>query len=175
MGEHIDQKQRWPTSNRDLLTATATAVPVWNFYGFAVRFFHDTWGEVALPVVPVSYGLNAGFVVLLPFPAARRTDHASGCRRPGRADGRLVSGRDALFAAVEAALHRRSHPTGGGHSNPGQPGRQGAGRRSVRAAPATSSVYPCADEPRDVPPAAARATEPRELMLRPRSIQALHP
>ena len=67
MGKHSDQAAPWPTSNRDLLTATATAVPVWNFYGFAVRFFHDTWGEVALPVVPISYGLNAGFVVLLPF------------------------------------------------------------------------------------------------------------
>ena len=67
MREHAYRVGRWRASNRDLLTAMATAVPVWNFYGFAVRFFHDTWGDVAFPVIPISYGLNAGFVALLPF------------------------------------------------------------------------------------------------------------
>ncbi len=67
MPEGAHRRAGWSDSNRDLLTVAATAVPVWNFYGFAVRFFHDTWGEVALPVIPISYGLNASFVALLPF------------------------------------------------------------------------------------------------------------
>jgi hypothetical protein len=68
MGEHVGQVSRWPTSNRDLLTATATAVPV-ELLRLCRQFFHETWGDGSLPVVPVSYGLNAGFVVLLPFRA----------------------------------------------------------------------------------------------------------
>ena len=74
MGESVYRIARWQATDRDLLTATATAVPVWNFCGFAVRFFHDTWGEGAFPVIPVSYGLNACFVASLPFlPGGGRT------------------------------------------------------------------------------------------------------
>jgi hypothetical protein len=98
MSEHLDQVQRWPTSNRDLLTATATAVPVWNFYGFAARFFHDTWGDVAFPVLPISYGLNAGFIVLLPF-----------LPRGGRTTLRVATALGGLMA-VWSAIGMRSSP-----------------------------------------------------------------
>ena len=56
-------------SGRDhrLLMIVATAVPVWNFYGFAINFFRDTWTDAPIPVIPISYGLNACFVVLLPL------------------------------------------------------------------------------------------------------------
>lgn len=97
MGEHDERVGRWRMSNRDLLTATATAVPVWNFYGFAVRFFHDTWGDVAFPVVPVSYGLNAGFVALLPF-----------LPRGGRTPLRAATALGALMAAWSAVGVRYS-------------------------------------------------------------------
>lgn len=54
-------------ANQRLLVIIATAVPVWNFYGFAINFFRDTWADAPIPVIPISYGLNACFVVLLPF------------------------------------------------------------------------------------------------------------
>jgi hypothetical protein len=98
MGEHVGQVTRWPMSNRDLLTATATAVPVWNFYGFAARFFHDTWGDVAFPVLPISYGLNAGFIVLLPF-----------LPRGGRTTLRVATALGGLMA-VWSAIGMRSSP-----------------------------------------------------------------
>ncbi len=100
MGERVDRFGRWRVSDRDLLTVTATAVPVWNFYGFAVRFFHDTWGQVAFPVVPISYGLNAGFVVLLPF-----------LPRGGRATVRVTAvlgGLMAVWSAVGVRYSPRS-------------------------------------------------------------------
>ena len=56
---------KWITDQR-LLVTIATAVPVWNFYGFAINFFRDTWADAPIPVIPISYGLNACFVVLLP-------------------------------------------------------------------------------------------------------------
>ncbi len=57
---------RSPADQRPLVVM-ATAVPVWNFYGFAINFFRDTWADAPIPVIPISYGLNACFVVLLPF------------------------------------------------------------------------------------------------------------
>jgi hypothetical protein len=64
---------KWITEQRMLVTI-ATAVPVWNFYGFAINFFPDTWDDAPIPVIPISYGLNACFVVLLPvLPRGRRT------------------------------------------------------------------------------------------------------
>jgi hypothetical protein len=68
MTEHVDQVQRWPTSNRDLLTTTATAVPVWNFYGFAARF-SMTPGRRGVPSRSRLLGLNACYVIVLPFRA----------------------------------------------------------------------------------------------------------
>lgn len=58
--------RRSPADQRPLVVM-ATAVPVWNFYGFAIDFFRDTWADASIPVIPISYGLNACFVVLLPF------------------------------------------------------------------------------------------------------------
>lgn len=49
-----------------LLVIIATAVPIWNFYGFAINFFRDTWADAPVPVIPISYGLNACFIALLP-------------------------------------------------------------------------------------------------------------
>ena len=100
MSEHIDQVHRWPTSNRNLLTATATAVPVWNFYGFAARFFHGTWGDVAFPVLPISYGLNACFIVLLPF-----------LPREGRTTLRVATALGGLMAVWSAIGMRYSPPS----------------------------------------------------------------
>ncbi len=62
---------KWIT-DRPLLVTVATAVPVWNFYGFAINFFQDTWADAPIPVIPISYGLNACFVVLLPVLARGR-------------------------------------------------------------------------------------------------------
>lgn len=67
-------RRRQPVE-REWLTAACVAVPVWNFYGFAINFFRETWGDAAIPVVPISYALNACFVVLLAF-----------LRRGGRAE-----------------------------------------------------------------------------------------
>ncbi len=63
----IDRAGSWRPTNEQLLRTLATAIPVWNFYGFAINFFRETWGDAPLPVIPISYGLNASFVVLLPF------------------------------------------------------------------------------------------------------------
>ncbi len=100
MGEHVGQVTRWRTRNRDLLAATATAVPVWNYYGFAARFFHDTWGDVAFPVLPISYGLNACFIILLPF-----------LPRGGRTTLRVATALGGLMAVWSAVGMRYSPPS----------------------------------------------------------------
>ena len=64
--------RRWCITDQPLLVTIATAVPVWNFYGFAINFFRDTWADAPIPVIPISYGLNACFVVLLPVLARGR-------------------------------------------------------------------------------------------------------
>ena len=58
--------RRWCITDQPLLVTIATAVPVWNFYGFAINFFRDTWADAPVPVIPISYGLNACFIALLP-------------------------------------------------------------------------------------------------------------
>lgn len=72
--------ERWREEKRGPLVAVTTAIPVWNFYGFAINFFRDTWGNAPIPVIPISSALNAGFVLLLPF-----------LQRGGRAELRLAA------------------------------------------------------------------------------------
>lgn len=67
MGLNVSRRGGRSGADRRLLLIIATAVPVWNFYGFAINFFRETWADAPVPVIPISYGLNACFVVLLPF------------------------------------------------------------------------------------------------------------
>ncbi len=81
-----DTKGRQPMlADRRLLVTVATAVPVWNLYGFAIDFFGDTWAGAPIPVVAISYALNAGFVVLLPFLAREGRRALSGAALLGSA------------------------------------------------------------------------------------------
>ncbi|HEX2041235.1 MAG TPA: hypothetical protein VHF24_01250 [Acidimicrobiales bacterium] len=83
-------------ADRRLLVVVATAVPVWNFYGFAIDFFRDTWGDAPIPVVAISYALNAGFVVLLPF--------LPGGGRPALSGAALLGSAMAAWSAVGTAF-----------------------------------------------------------------------
>ena len=38
----------------------------WNMYGFATNFFNRAWREAPVPVVPISYSLNAAIAVFAP-------------------------------------------------------------------------------------------------------------
>ena len=39
----------------------------WNMYGFATNFFNRAWREAPVPVIPISYTLNAAIAVFAPL------------------------------------------------------------------------------------------------------------
>ena len=39
----------------------------WNMYGFATGFFERAWREAPVPVIPISYALNAAIVLFSPL------------------------------------------------------------------------------------------------------------
>jgi hypothetical protein len=39
----------------------------WNMYGFATGFFGRAWADAPIPVIPISYALNAALAVFSPF------------------------------------------------------------------------------------------------------------
>ena len=39
----------------------------WNMYGFATGFFERAWREAPVPVIPISYTLNAAIAVFAPL------------------------------------------------------------------------------------------------------------
>ena len=57
-------------------SALLTAIVTWNLGGFATGFFPRAWGEAPLPVLPISYSLNAAIVVVLPFTRDDRPEAA---------------------------------------------------------------------------------------------------
>ena len=39
----------------------------WNMYGFATGFFSRAWRDAPVPVIPISYALNAAIALFSPF------------------------------------------------------------------------------------------------------------
>jgi hypothetical protein len=39
----------------------------WNMYGFATNFFNRAWRKAPVPVVPISYALNAAIAIFAPL------------------------------------------------------------------------------------------------------------
>ena len=57
-------------------SALLSATVAWNMGGFATGFFQKAWGEAPIPVLPISYALNAAIAVALPFIRDGRRDTA---------------------------------------------------------------------------------------------------
>ena len=53
--------------NRDLASMLMGLTVAWNMYGFATNFFNRAWREAPVPVVPISYALNAAIAVFAPL------------------------------------------------------------------------------------------------------------
>ena len=52
--------------NRDVTSILMGLTVAWNMYGFATNFFNRAWREAPVPVVPISYSLNAAIAVFAP-------------------------------------------------------------------------------------------------------------
>ena len=52
--------------NRDVASMLMGLTVAWNMYGFATNFFNRAWKETPVPVVPISYSLNAAIAVFAP-------------------------------------------------------------------------------------------------------------
>lgn len=52
--------------NRDVASVLMGFTVAWNMYGFATNFFNRAWREAPVPVVPISYALNAAIAVFAP-------------------------------------------------------------------------------------------------------------
>ena len=52
--------------NRDVASMLMGLTVAWNMYGFATNFFNRAWREAPVPVVPISYSLNAAIAVFAP-------------------------------------------------------------------------------------------------------------
>jgi hypothetical protein len=52
---------------RDVVSMLVGITVAWNMYEFATNFFNRAWMEVPVPVVPVSYTLNAAIALLAPL------------------------------------------------------------------------------------------------------------
>ncbi len=52
--------------NRDVTSMLMGLTVAWNMYGFATNFFNRAWREASVPVVPISYTLNAAIAVFAP-------------------------------------------------------------------------------------------------------------
>ena len=59
-----------------MTSALLSATVAWNMGGFALGFFQRAWGDASIPVLPISYGLNAAIVVALPFARDERREVA---------------------------------------------------------------------------------------------------
>ena len=53
--------------NRDVASMLMGLTVAWNMYGFATNFFNRAWREAPVPVVPISYALNATIAVFAPL------------------------------------------------------------------------------------------------------------
>ena len=53
--------------NRDVASTLMGLTVAWNMYGFATNFFNRAWREAPVPVVPISYALNAALAVFAPL------------------------------------------------------------------------------------------------------------
>src|SRR5688500_4922826 len=52
--------------NRDVASMLMGLTVAWNMYGFATNFFNRAWREASVPVVQISYSLNAAIAVFAP-------------------------------------------------------------------------------------------------------------
>lgn len=59
-----------------MTSALLSATVAWNMGGFAMGYFQKAWGEAPIPVLPISYLLNAAIVVALPFTRDERREAA---------------------------------------------------------------------------------------------------
>ena len=59
-----------------MTSALLSATVAWNMGGFAMGFFQKAWGDASIPVLPISYALNAAIVVALPFARDERSEVA---------------------------------------------------------------------------------------------------
>ena len=53
--------------NREVASMLMGLTVAWNMYGFATNFFNRAWREAPVPVVPISYALNAALAVFAPL------------------------------------------------------------------------------------------------------------
>ncbi len=53
--------------NRDVAYMLMGITVAWNMYGFATNFFNRAWREAPVPIIPVSYTLNAAIAVFAPL------------------------------------------------------------------------------------------------------------
>ena len=53
--------------NRDVASVLMGLTVAWNMYGFATDFFNRAWREAPVPVLPISYALNAAIAVFAPL------------------------------------------------------------------------------------------------------------
>ena len=53
--------------NRDIVSMLMGLTVARNMYGFATNFFTRAWREAPVPVVPISYALNAAIAVFAPL------------------------------------------------------------------------------------------------------------
>jgi hypothetical protein len=53
--------------NRDVASVLMGLTVAWNMYGFATNFFNRAWREAPVPVVPISYALNAAIALFSPL------------------------------------------------------------------------------------------------------------
>ncbi len=53
--------------NRDVASMLMGLTVAWNMYGFATNFFNRAWREAPVPVVPISYALNAAIAIFAPL------------------------------------------------------------------------------------------------------------
>ena len=53
--------------SRDLASMLMGLTVAWNMYGFATGFFGKAWKDAPIPVIPISYTLNAALAILAPL------------------------------------------------------------------------------------------------------------
>ena len=53
--------------NRDMASMLMGPTVAWNMYGFATGFFGRAWRDAPIPVIPISYTLNAALAVFAPL------------------------------------------------------------------------------------------------------------
>ncbi len=53
--------------NRNVASMLMGLTVAWNMYGFATNFFNRAWREAPVPVVPISYTLNALIAIFAPL------------------------------------------------------------------------------------------------------------